>query len=68
MYDTDPRNVSIQHSATIRTGWQMTLGDIRTLAATQGVPDSAVVTIRYESGDQREGTSESNLITLSWSS
>lgn len=68
VYNTERRTVTVSHSASIRTGWQITMGDIRSLADTQGVPDSAVVTLRHEAGDQREGTNGGNIITLTWNS
>jgi hypothetical protein len=67
-YDTDPSRVRVTHSASIRVGGTIKMGDIRTLAETENVPDSAVVTIRYEGGDQREQTPGNNVITLTWGS
>jgi hypothetical protein len=63
------RRVPITSSAAIRSsGWQLTMADIRALAAISQVPDSAIVTVRNEPGDQREGTSGSYVLQTTWSS
>jgi hypothetical protein len=47
-------NVSVTHTASIQTGSTITMRDIRDLAETNGVPDSATLTFDKYAGDMRE--------------